>query len=143
MAVAKPAPDFVATDVTTGRDVTLHRWRGRTLLMAFYHPRSATAFDMLRTLQTVQDDPSAGNLSVVAFLMSDDREQAEMLGKRLKLTLPQVTGMNLRASYAVETTPRFVIVDREGIVFSLSSGWGPETAATLAGEIERCAAGGR
>ncbi len=137
-AVGKPAPDFVAPDLKTQQNLTLRQCRGRTLLMAFYQPRSPSAPELLRRLQVLQDAPVAKDLLVVAFVMSDDPEAVGALAKQLNLTIIQAAGTNLRASYGVETTPRFVLVDADGHVASISTGWGPETPAALSAEIKRC-----
>jgi hypothetical protein len=140
LAIGKPAPDFVVTDLRTGRNLTLRQWRGKTLLMAFYHPGSPSAAEMLGAVQRLQVGPAGKKLLAVGFVMSDDHAAATALGQQLNLTFPQVAGTNLRASYEVEATPRFVLVDRDGLVAAVSTGFGPETPAALAVEIERAMA---
>ena len=56
----------------------------------------------------------------------------------MRLTFPTLAGKALKFSYDVEATPRFVVVDSEGVVRGAYTGWGPEIAPALGADLKRC-----
>jgi peroxiredoxin len=132
--VGRPAPDFLATDLTAGTSARLRRWLGKPVLLVFYHPRSLTAPDVLSFAQRLSATYARG-LQVVGLSVSDDAEAVKKQKESLKLTFPLLGGGGLRVSYAVETTPKFVLVDPSGVVRGAFLGWGRETPSEVLAEL--------
>jgi peroxiredoxin len=135
-AVGDPAPDFVATEITGTGSARLSRWKGKPILLVFYHPDSFTAADLLRFAQDVH--ASCGmHVHVVGLSVSDDPTVALKQRTALKLDFPLIHGGGMRISYGVETTPRLVLIDSAGIIRGAWTGWGRETGVEVQAEVRR------
>jgi peroxiredoxin len=136
VSIGEPAPDFVASEITGGGSARLARWKGKPILLVFYHPGSYTAAELLRFAQEVHTSLGR-HVQVVGLSVSDDTQAALRQHAGFKLTFPLVHGGGMRISYGVETTPRLVIIDSAGIVRAAYTGWGRETAAEVLAELRR------
>ena len=135
-AVGERAPDFVATEITGSGSARLGKWKGKAVLLVFYHPTSFTAPDLLRFAQEVH--VSLGKHAQVAGLsVSDDTRAVLEQRTALKLSFPILHGAGLRISYAVQTTPHLVLIDANGTVRAAYTGWGRETSAEVLAELRR------
>jgi peroxiredoxin len=135
--VGQTAPDFLTTEFLTGETARLRRWQGKPVLMVFYSPASETAGDVLRFAQSI-GDANAKRLTVVGLAMTDDAERVGKQKKDLHLTFPVLHGSGLRQSYAVESTPKLILLDAEGMVRASYDGWGEETSSDLLADLKRC-----
>jgi peroxiredoxin len=132
----EPAPDFVAGPIITKESGRLSKWKGKPTLLLFYHPASLTAQDVLQFAQ--QLETSHGKfMHVVGLSVSDDRAAVQQQREQLRLTFPVYNGGGLRISYGVETTPKLVLIDANGIIRGMYLGWGRETPNEVITEIRR------
>jgi peroxiredoxin len=138
LAVGKAAPDFLVEDLRTKESVSLRKWKGKAVLMVFFLPGSESARLFMRHIQNLADQHSDQNLVVLGFAMSDDAEKTADTVERMRLTFPTLAGRALRLSYDVDATPRFVVVDSEGVVQGAYTGWGPEIAPALGADLKKC-----
>ncbi len=134
--VGEPAPDFVTTEITGPGSARLSRWKGKPILLVFYHPASFTAGELLRFAQEVHAGLGR-HVQVVGLSVSDDTRAVLRQRAEWKLAFPIVHGGGLRISYGVETTPRLVLIDASGVVRAACTGWGRETAAEVLAEVRR------
>src|SRR5204863_2383235 len=74
-AIGEPAPDFVATEITGTGSARLSRWKGKPILLVFYHPDSFTAAELLRFAQEVHGS-FGKHVQVVGLCVSDDATEA-------------------------------------------------------------------
>ena len=51
--------------------------------------------------------------------------------------IPLVSGKGLRQSYAVDATPKMVVLDGEGLVRGTYEGWGREIPQAVTQELDR------
>lgn len=135
-AVGREAPDFLASEITGTGTARLARWKGKPVLMVFYHPGSATAADLLRFAGSVHS-ALGKHVAVVGMSVSDDAAAVLKQLNVLKLTIPVLHGGGLRASYAVEATPKIVLIDAAGVVRGSYLGWGSETAGDVMADLRR------
>ncbi|HZY85764.1 MAG TPA: redoxin domain-containing protein [Gemmataceae bacterium] len=135
-AVGRPAPDFLATELTGTGSARLRNLLGRPVLLVFYHPASPTAAEVLRFAQKVVAD-RGGAVRVVGMSVSDDAALVRKQHAEMKLTFPVLGGGGLRASYTIEDTPKFVLLDGAGVVRGAYLGWGRETAGEVLAELAR------
>lgn len=138
LTVGKPAPDFLVEDFRTKESVSLRKWKGKALLMVFYLPGSESVRLFMRYVQGLAEQHSDQDLVVLGFAMSDDAAKTADTIERMRLTFPTLAGKALKFSYEVEATPRFVVVDSEGVVRGAYTGWGPEIAPALGADLKRC-----
>src|SRR5262249_9593972 len=108
----QPAPDFVVTDLSNQQSVRLQRCLGRPILMVFYSPASVTADEVLRFAQRLSD--TNHYIKVLGLAMTEDGARAIKQRTELRLTFPLLAGNGLRQSYAVEATPKLVVLDADG-----------------------------
>ncbi len=130
------APDFVAGPLTTRESGKLAAWKGKPLLLVFYHPASYTAEGLLRFAQQVQAEHGP-QVTVVGLSVSDDASQVLKQRDALRLHFPIYSGGGMRISYGVESTPKLVVIDAAGIIRGMYHGWGSETALEVSAELRR------
>jgi peroxiredoxin len=135
-SLGEPAPEFLIPDFQTGKTTTLRPWLGKPVVLVFYHPASVTAQELLRFAQQLQDT-CPQTVQVLGMCVADDRAAALKQRTDWKLTFPILGGGGLRLSYAVETTPKIMILDADGIVRGAYLGWGGETPLEVATELKR------
>jgi peroxiredoxin len=134
--VGESALDFVTTQFTGKESTQLRDYRGKSLLMIFYNPASPTADRLLKYAQamSVYD---ATRLKVLLLSVTDDPGPALRQREALKLTLPIYSGGGLRISYGVETTPKLILIDPNGMVRGQYLGWGRETPEEVEVELKK------
>jgi peroxiredoxin len=130
----EPAPEFVTPDFTAGRSTQLRAWLGKPVVMVFYHPASTTAPELLHFAQHLQES-GRGSVQVLGMCVLDDRDAALKQRDERKLTFPILGGSGLRISYAVETTPKIILLDPSGVVRGSYLGWSRETPAEVIEEL--------
>jgi peroxiredoxin len=137
ISLGKPAPDFLVGDLVTGNSVRLRRWLGRPILLVFYSPNSASADAVLHFAQKTLEGNSE-QVVVLGLAVSDDTEKVLKQRASLRLTFPLLSGTGLRLSYAVEATPKLVVLDAAGLVRGSYIGWGPEIPRSVCEDLKKC-----
>jgi peroxiredoxin len=135
-AVGRKAPDFVTTNLLTGESVRLSRFYGRPVLMVFYSPTSPTVEEVLRFAQA-RASAHRGGVTVLGLSASDDAEYVRRQHEEYRLDFPILSGGGLRINYAVDATPKLIVLDAAGVVRASYVGWGPETPTAVVEELKR------
>lgn len=130
------APDFVAGPITTKESGKLSKWKGKPILLIFYHPESVTVPDVLAFAQQLHAS-HAKHLHVIGLSVVDDAPAVRRQQEALRLDFPIYNGGGLRISYGVETTPKLVLIDSTGVIRGMYLGWGRETAQEVLTELRR------
>ncbi|MFL5242737.1 MAG: peroxiredoxin family protein [Gemmataceae bacterium] len=133
---SSPAPDLTAVNYQDRQSVALKAFLGKPALFVFYNPKSRTAEELLGFAQCVQDAHSDA-LKVVAFPISDDAEGIKKQNADLHLTILVLEGSKLRQRYAVEETPKLILLDAKGTVRGSYVGWGSETGPALQADLKK------
>ena len=126
----------VAPGLTVPDSVRLKRLLGRPILLVFYNPTSRTAEELLKFAQSVQDADKS-QVTVVGLAVTDDGEGALKQYTDLKLNFLLLSGKGLKQTYAVEATPKLVVLDPAGVVRGALVGWGREIPHVIVDEIKR------
>jgi peroxiredoxin len=134
LAVGKPAPDFVVPNLNTHESARLRRFLGRPVLLVFYSPTSSSARDILHFAQSLAD-PKQSGVNVIGLAVSDDTDRILKQRDEWKLTFPLLSGQGLHLTYAVEATPKFVVLDAAGVARGVYVGWGREMPRILTDEL--------
>lgn len=135
LLVGKMAPDFLTTDINGKQSIGLKSLRGRPSILAFYNPTSSLTPDMLRFLGEI----STSNQDRIWVLPLSTEENATVVQKQLtdlKLPLRVLQGSGLRMTYEVATTPRVVLLDAEGYVRGVYTGWGRDTPREILKDLK-------
>ena len=122
--------------LTNKQPVRLQRLLGRPILLVFYSPTSRYAEELLRFAQGLQDKNPA-EVNVVGLAVSEDTEAVLKQYADLKLQFPLAAGKGLRQTYAVEATPKLVVLDADGVVRGAYVGWGREIPVAVADDLKR------
>lgn len=129
-------PDFVVTELINHQSVRLYRLLGRPVVLMFYNPGTEIGRQVLRFGQTVSERYRPG-VTVLGLAVTDNEDLVRRQQKELGLTFPILDGKGLHQTYGVDTTPRLVVLDGEGIFRGGYTGWGDHTAREVAGEVQR------
>jgi peroxiredoxin len=132
----KQAPDFLAPNFQSKDPARLRQWIGKPLVLVFYSPDSQAVRPLLRFAQHLADR-HRGAAVVIGLAMSDDGDKIRRQADSLQLSLPLLNGLGLRQTYAVDSTPKFVVIDGAGILRAAYTGWGRETADEITEELDR------
>jgi peroxiredoxin len=136
ITVGRPAPDFIVPDLTTRESTRLGRLLGRPIVMLFYSPTSAIAEDVLHFAQSL-NDAYGPKITVLALAVSEDTPRILKQREELRLKFPVMCGTGLRLSYAVEGTPKWVLLDHKGVVRVNLDGWGLEMPQLIQDELKK------
>jgi peroxiredoxin len=135
IAPGRPAPDFVVTDLIGKQTLRLSHYRGRPVLLVFFNPATEPG---RRVLDFARDLSARDKgLAILGLAMSGAEEQVRRQHAELHLPFPVADGRGLHVSFAVNDTPKLVILDAEGVVRASSTGWGSQTAAEVREELGR------
>jgi peroxiredoxin len=137
IALGRPAPDFVVPDLVTHESAHLRRFLGRPTLLVFYSPTSKQARSILEFAQSLVGNSDRPAVTVLGLAVSDDTEGILKQRRELKLTYPILSGQGLHLTYAIEATPKFVVLDAGGVVRDAIVGWGREIPELLKQELQR------
>ena len=136
VAVGQPAPDFVVPDLDHRESARLRRFLGRPVLLVFYSPTSRYAPEILHFAQSLSD-AHRDTVTVIGLTVSEDFAFVRKQRDELRVTFALLSGQGLRLTYAVEATPKFVLLDAKGIVRGAYVGWGREVPALVTEELKR------
>ena len=82
----------------------------------------------------------AGRARVLALALHESPAAADRERLRLGLAVPVADGAAVRATYAVDTFPRFYVVDAAGTLGWQFDGFGPEVGFLAREQVERALA---
>jgi len=129
-------PDFVATELAQHESVRLYRLLGRPILLMFYNPATDIGRQVLRFGQALSEKHRPA-VTVLGLAVTDDEELVKRQQAEMRLTFPLLEGKGLHQTYGVDGTPRFVVLDSDGVLRASYTGWGAHTAHEIAQEVER------
>jgi peroxiredoxin len=135
--VGERVPDFLCTDLTTKDSVRLYRKLGKPILVVFYNPATETGKQVLDFCEGMNDRYKA-NLSILPMAVTDDPALACRQHAERKLAFPILDGRGLHRTFGVDATPRFVVLDKDGILRAACTGWSQGNARDIDSEIRRC-----
>ncbi len=134
--VGQTAPDFLASSFTGPKATRLRGLQGKPVLLVFYSPVSSISLDVLAYAEKM-NATYGQKLTVVGMSISDDEDKVKKQIADLKLSIPVLHGGGLRVTYGVETTPKIVLIDADGIFRGGWLGWGQETPDEVMAELKQ------
>ncbi len=127
--VGRPAPDFRAGDFR------LSAARGKPAVLVFFMPGQQTA-ELSLAVADALAKRYPGRVAVAPLAVFADPALAEKDRERRRLTVPVYDGTAALRPYAVETIPRFVLIDGDGVVRWVFTGVGAETGYLLREQLD-------
>ncbi len=135
--VGERVPDFLCTDLTSKGSVRLYRQLGRPILIVFYNPAGETGKQVLDFCLAMSDRYQV-HLSILPMAVTDDPGLACRQHAERKLPFPILDGRGLHRTFDVEATPRWIVLDKEGVLRAACTGWSPENTRDIETEVRRC-----
>jgi hypothetical protein len=134
--VGKPAPDFIAGDmIRAGDSVSSRALRGKPVLMVFFNPDSHSLDELMTFVHDLAKHHK--DVAVLGLVLSGGPDRLSRMKADRRWTLPILNGAGLKATYAVDCTPRMVMLDADGVVQGVVVGWGDETDAEVRAILPR------
>ena len=137
IGVGHRAPDFLISAFTQEEPTRFQAKSEKPTLVFFYSPTSTMTREILmyaRQLSQRKGTP----VRVLAFAVAPDAELVRKQHQEFRLNIPIHDGNGMRLTFGVEQTPRFVVIDREGLITFTQTGWGLHTPFELDDVFERC-----
>jgi peroxiredoxin len=137
VSLGERVPDFVVASYTEKQPVRFQAKLGRPTLIVFYNPATAMGREVMLYAKALHEK-QAGKIHVMVLAVTSDAETARKQHEELRLPFPVMDGHSLRMTLGVEHTPRFVVLDGEGIMRWESTGWGSQVPGEIAQELVHC-----
>jgi hypothetical protein len=131
--------DFVVVDQTCQHPVRLYELLGRPVLLIFYNPTTEMGGRVMEFARKVGTDYQ-NRLNILALTTSGKTAAAVKQHKDLELAFPVADGTSLFQTFAVEDTPRMVLIDGSGVVRGMYTGWGFLVTEQILGDLQKCCA---
>jgi hypothetical protein len=128
------APDFVAPCVPDLRQRRLSSFRGKPCLLAFYRPNSKTSAGTLAVVEALHAHTGGGVVAVAVF---ESPAVAATQATAVTLTAPLLDGRDLAELYAIDSYPKFFLLDADGLLTWQFDGFGPETGFLARQQFDR------
>jgi hypothetical protein len=107
------------------------------MVLFFYNPAAESTKELLPFAEKLaRKFPQS---AVVGMAMSDDRDVVQQQLAELKVGIPVLSGTGLYRIYEVETTPKMVIIDDQGLVRESCLGWGIGVQESIYDGLQKCA----
>jgi hypothetical protein len=127
-------PDFVVTELTGSRSARMYRPPSRPTLVFFYNPATDTGRNVLRFARIVHEQMQA-HIGFLALATTRDPELVRQQHKEMDLPFPIMDGQGMLLTFGVEATPRFVVLDGDGIVRAAYTGWGAHVSRDIVAQL--------
>ena len=137
VGLGQRVPDFVVSSLTEKESARLHRHLGKPILVLFYNPAAPSGPEVLQFAKRLAEQHANG-LTILALAVTADPDAARKQHADLRLPFPIHDGHGMRITFGVENTPRFVLLDGEGMVRCATTGWGYGTPAEIVEALGQC-----
>jgi hypothetical protein len=115
----------------------LQRMLGKPVLLIFLNPETQlghSALDLAKTFTERYPE----KISVLPLAVTEDVDLIQKLHREMKLPCPILNGNGMHQMFGVDGLPHFVVVDGDGVIRSISTGWGTHTPAEQEEQLQRC-----
>ncbi len=137
LEVGQRAPDFSAASLVEEKTHRLGDYQGTPVLVFFYNPSTPLGREVLAFAKRLSDR-HGDHVAVLALAVTQDADLVRLQHKELRLTFPILDGAGLRLSYGATDTPRFVVLDGDGVVRFAETGWGFHTSTVIEAALRQC-----
>lgn len=138
--VGDTAPSFALPDAA-GRAVALESFRGRIVILDFTASWCVACRSALPALDALGARYAARGVTVVTVVLDAARADGERFLAEVvpqhAMTILYDPSARLLARFGAAGMPAHYVLDRNGVVQMVASGYGPERAAAIAAVIDR------
>ena len=135
--VGQQAPDCTVSSFTEPANTRLQSHRGKAILVFFYNPATPLGKEVLTYVKQLSEKQN-GKLAVMAMAVTQDEDAVRKQHQEMRLTFPILDGNGMRLTFGAIDTPRFVLVDADGLVRLTRTGWGIQTPVEIEDQLHRC-----
>jgi peroxiredoxin len=123
--VGKPAPEFTLKDIA-GSEITLASLRGKPVLLDFWATWCEPCRESMPHVQALYDQFKEKGLIVLGIDTNEPAEKARKYFVDQKYSFANLlgSGSDVIKNYGAEAIPRVVLIDKDGVVRYVHSGWG-------------------
>jgi peroxiredoxin len=137
LTIGQRAPNFTVSSFTQEQTVALKNQLGKPVVIVFFNPATSLGKDILAYAKKLSER-SNSQISLMALAVTDDTELVRAQHRDGKLTFPILDGSGMRILFGAEQTPRFVLLDSDGLVRFAQTGWGVHTPDEIDDALRRC-----
>jgi peroxiredoxin len=130
VAIGERVPDCAISSLTDEKITRLKNMHGKPIVIFFYNPATPLGKEILGYAKRLSEN-QAGQLGIMALAVTSDEELARNQHKEMRLTFPILDGSGLRLLFGADQTPRFVVIDCDGLVRFAQTGWGVHTSIEI------------
>lgn len=134
VGVGQRVPDFVVSEIAGSKSARLSKMLGRPILVVFYNPSTDIGREVMMFARGMAQQHG---VAVMAMAVGVSAETALKQQRELQLPFAILDGGGMRLTFAVEATPRLVLLDHDGILRSAHTGWGPQVPREIQEELAR------
>lgn len=126
LGIGERVTDFAVSSLTDDKVAQFKQYQGKPMIVFFYNPATPLGKEVLTYVKRLHDK-QATPFGVMALAVTNDGDLVRKQHQDMKLAFPILDGNGLRLMLGAEQTPRFVIVDGDGLVRLAETGWGFHT----------------
>jgi thiol-disulfide isomerase/thioredoxin len=133
----QPSPSWTAADLD-GREHRLEQYRGRVMLLDFWFRQCNYCIRAMPQIEEAADHFRTAGQAVAFLSVSTDLEEedARFVAKELPITCPVLRSKELADKYQIKGFPTFLVLDSEGHVAGIFSGYSSRLREDLIACIE-------
>lgn len=141
-AIGTPAPDF-ELPALDGERVRLSELKGSVVVLDFWATWCGPCVESLPHLAEVYREGRDRGVHVYAVNVREEREEVESFLRSAEIDVPVLMDRygDVAERYDVTTIPYTVVVNRDGEVTSVLSGFGPDSTRRLREAVRRAEKG--
>jgi peroxiredoxin len=133
----KRVPDVVIPDLINKNSMRLYELLGRPILIIFYNPHTQTGHQTLEFAKALSDKYK-DQVHILGLAKTSKVAEAVQKHKDMGLTFPLLDGTGLHTTFGVEATPRWIILDANGVLRGAYTGWGFQIADQIVDDLQKC-----
>ncbi|HOK55861.1 MAG TPA: redoxin domain-containing protein [bacterium] len=134
----KKAPDFNLKDIE-GKSITLSSYEGKVVLLNFWASWCPPCREELKVIQKIYNEYKDKGVIVLCVNSGEDKEKVEDFIDENNYKFPVLLDTDSKVSdnYKVNTIPRVLLINKDGIVVKDLTGYTSENEKILREEIEK------
>jgi hypothetical protein len=132
--------NFAVAELTSHRSVRMYDLLDRPVLIVFYNPHTTTGVRTLEFAKKVHSQYE-GKVNVLGMAVTHNTTVAVQQHKEMQLPFPIADGTGLHTTFAVEATPRLILINADGVVRGAYTGWGPLVTDEILADLNKCCTG--
>jgi peroxiredoxin len=131
----KPAPDFAASDID-GKPVKLSDFRGKIVVLDFWYRACPQCMYETPQVKQLAEDFAGKNVVVLGMNTDEDEKDARFVIDAMGMKYTTVkTSAAVTDKYGVQIYPTVVVIDKEGIVREVHTGFTPTLHEDVSNKI--------